>query len=119
MAYTLPDLWSKAIGASRNGKNAGSATTLGCFSFFPSKNLGAAGDGGLVTTNDDELDRRLRMIRGHGSPRRYEYDIIGTNSRLDALQAAILGVKLKHLDQWAEGRRAKILEALERLKGAA
>ena len=96
---------AQAIGASCNGKRAGSYGTLGCFSFFPTKNLGGAGDGGMVTTNDDALAARLREIRVHGSPRRYEYDVQGVNSRLDALQAAVLSVKLKYLDSWAERRR--------------
>ncbi|HWR17286.1 MAG TPA: DegT/DnrJ/EryC1/StrS family aminotransferase [Terriglobales bacterium] len=96
---------AQAIGARRSGKMAGSNASLGCFSFFPSKNLGGAGDGGLVTTNDPALDAKLRKLRGHGSPRRYEYEMIGVNSRLDSVQAAVLSVKLKYLDKWAEGRR--------------
>lgn len=96
---------AQAIGAKLNGRMAGSFGTLGCFSFFPTKNLGAAGDGGMVTTNDDGLAAKLRNIRVHGSPRRYEYELQGVNSRLDALQAAVLSVKLKHLDEWAERRR--------------
>jgi dTDP-4-amino-4,6-dideoxygalactose transaminase len=96
---------AQAIGAKRNGKMAGAFGDLGCLSFFPTKNLGGAGDGGLITTNNDELAARLRKIRVHGSPRRYEYEIQGVNSRLDALQAAVLSVKLKYLDGWAEGRR--------------
>ena len=96
---------AQAIGAQRNQKMAGSFGTLGCFSFFPTKNLGAAGDGGMVTTDDDNLAQKLRRIRVHGSPRRYEYEIQGVNSRLDALQAAVLSVKLKYLNSWAEGRR--------------
>lgn len=96
---------AQAIGAKRNGKMAGSAGTMGCFSFFPSKNLGAAGDGGLITTNDSEINERVRKIRVHGSPRRYEYEVLGVNSRLDAIQAAVLSVKLKYLDGWADARR--------------
>ncbi len=96
---------AQGIGARQNGRRAGSTGTLGCFSFFPSKNLGAAGDGGLVTTSNPDLDARLRQIRVHGSPRRYEYELLGINSRLDAIQAAVLSVKLKYLDQWAEARR--------------
>lgn len=96
---------AQAIGAEVKGRKAGGTGTLGCFSFFPSKNLGAAGDGGLIATNDDEIAQRLRKLRVHGSPRRYEYELLGVNSRLDAIQAAVLSVKLKYLDQWAEGRR--------------
>ena len=96
---------AQAIGAAHNGNKAGSFGTMGCFSFFPTKNLGAAGDGGMITTNDDALAAKLREIRVHGSPRRYEYDLQGVNSRLDALQAAVLSVKLKYLDSWAEDRR--------------
>jgi dTDP-4-amino-4,6-dideoxygalactose transaminase len=96
---------AQAIGAKRNGKMAGSVSKMGCFSFFPSKNLGAAGDGGLITTTDPDINDRLRKIRGHGSPRRYEYELLGVNSRLDSVQAAVLNVKLKYLDGWAEARR--------------
>lgn len=96
---------AQAIGATHNGRKAGSFGSLGCFSFFPTKNLGGAGDGGMITTDDDRLAARLRQIRVHGSPRRYEYEVQGVNSRLDALQAAVLSVKLKYLDSWAQGRR--------------
>lgn len=95
----------QAIGASRNGTRAGAFGDTGCFSFFPSKNLGGFGDGGLITTNEDHLQETLVMLRVHGSRVRYVHDLVGINSRLDALQAAVLQVKLKHLDQWAEGRR--------------
>ncbi|WP_447979518.1 DegT/DnrJ/EryC1/StrS family aminotransferase [Candidatus Nitrospira bockiana] len=95
----------QAIGAARHGKRAGTMGATGCFSFFPSKNLGGFGDGGLITTNDDGLNDRLGMLRVHGSKVRYVHELVGINSRLDALQAAVLQVKLKHLDHWAEGRR--------------
>ncbi|MFO0765304.1 MAG: DegT/DnrJ/EryC1/StrS family aminotransferase [Nitrospiraceae bacterium] len=95
----------QAIGAGRGGKRAGVLGDLACFSFFPSKNLGGFGDGGMVTTNDKAVAESIAMLRVHGSRVRYVHEAIGINSRLDALQAAILLVKLKRLDDWAEGRR--------------
>jgi dTDP-4-amino-4,6-dideoxygalactose transaminase len=103
--YLIEDA-AQAIGAEWEGKRAGSVGDLGCFSFFPSKNLGAAGDGGLVTAKDPALAERVRLLREHGAKPKYYHALIGTNSRLDALQAAILRVKLRHLDRWSE-KRAK------------
>jgi dTDP-4-amino-4,6-dideoxygalactose transaminase len=96
---------AQAIGARVGAKFVGTFGSFGCFSFFPSKNLGAAGDGGLITTNDDAMAERLRMIRVHGSSKKYFHEIQGVNSRLDALQAAVLRVKLRHLPEWESGRR--------------
>jgi dTDP-4-amino-4,6-dideoxygalactose transaminase len=97
---------AQAIGAEYHGKRAGSLGALGCFSFYPSKNLGGAGDGGMLTTNDSELADTLRTLRAHGARQKYFHDRVGINSRLDSLQAAILRVKFRYLDQWAQTRRA-------------
>ncbi len=96
---------AQAICARYGGRPVGSFGVLGCFSFFPSKNLGGAGDGGLITTNNPELADKLKILRVHGSQKKYEYLMVGVNSRLDALQAAILRVKLRHLNSWTEDRR--------------
>jgi dTDP-4-amino-4,6-dideoxygalactose transaminase len=95
----------QAIGAARNGVKAGALGHTGCFSFFPSKNLGGFGDGGLITTNEAKLHDALAMLRVHGSRTRYVHEQVGINSRLDALQAAVIRIKLNHLDRWTEGRR--------------
>lgn len=105
--YKLPVIEdaAQAIGSRYRGEMIGSIGTIGCFSFFPSKNLGSAGDGGIMTTNDDAIAAKLRMLRLHGCRKKYQYEIVGMNSRLDALQAAIVRVKLPHLDDWAAARR--------------
>ena len=96
---------AQAIGASRNGTLAGNFGDCGCFSFYPTKNLGGFGDGGLVTTNSDTLAEDIRTLRDHGQKPRYFYKVIGGNFRLDGIQGAVLNVKLKYLDDWNEKRR--------------
>jgi len=96
---------AQAIGAEYHGRRAGSLGTLGCFSFYPTKNLGGFGDGGLLTTDDEALAAKLRQLRDHGQHPRYHHAMVGVNSRLDTLQAAVLNVKLGHLDSWAAGRQ--------------
>ena len=105
---------AQAIGAEDRGRRAGSMGLAGCFSFYPTKNLGGAGDGGLVTTNDANFAARLRRLRTHGGFNEYEHEEVGVNSRLDALQAAVLRVKLPHLDEWSNARaqRAAIYSEL-------
>jgi len=97
---------AQAIGAAYQGRQAGVLGTVGCFSFFPTKNLGGAGDGGMITTDDRDLAARLRRLRVHGDLGGYTHLEVGINSRLDALQAAVLAVKLKHLESWSDSRRA-------------
>src|SRR5438105_14848067 len=96
---------AQAIGAKYAGQPVGSFGSTGCFSFFPSKNLGGAGDGGMITTRDSAIAERLRILRGHGTRTKYNCELIGINSRLDALQAAILRVKLKYLSSWSAKRQ--------------
>ena len=104
----------QAHGAEYMGRKVGGIGDLGCFSFYPIKNLGAYGDGGMIVTNDEALAGKLRMLRNYGQPQKYHHDFIGVNSRLDEIQAAILCIKLKHLDEWNQKRRrvAKLYDEL-------
>lgn len=96
---------AQSIGAKYKGKSAGAIGDLGAISFYPTKNLGGAGDGGLIVTNNDELGRKALLLRQHGMPKRYTYDLLGMNSRLDSLQCAYLHIKLKHLNKWNKRRQ--------------
>jgi dTDP-4-amino-4,6-dideoxygalactose transaminase len=108
---------AQAHGARIRGERIGSSGRLTCYSFYPGKNLGAYGDGGSVTTSDPEMLKRLRILRDHGSPVKYAHDVVGWNSRLDALQAAVLSVKLPHLDSWNEARRRHARSYAQKLAG--
>jgi dTDP-4-amino-4,6-dideoxygalactose transaminase len=102
--YVIEDA-AQAIGSEYRGLRAGSMGHLACFSFFPSKNLGGVGDGGMVTSNDAELAHRVKLLRNHGYSPKYYNKVVGGNFRLDAIQAAVLRVKLRYLDQWTEARQ--------------
>ncbi len=103
-AVVLEDA-AQAHGAIYKGKRIGSIGKMAAFSFYPGKNLGAYGEGGAVTTSDEALDKRVRMLRDHGSEKKYYHDMLGYNARMEGIQGAVLGVKLKYLDQWNEARR--------------
>ena len=98
---------AQAIGATDKGRRAGSMGLIGCFSFYPTKNLGGAGDGGMLTTSDDAIAARLRRLRAHGGANEYQHEEVGINSRLDELQAAVLRVKFRSLDKWSDERARK------------
>jgi dTDP-4-amino-4,6-dideoxygalactose transaminase len=103
--FTIIEDAAQAIGATYQGRKTGSMGTVGCFSFYPSKNLGAYGDGGMIVTDDASIADRIRLLRVHGARPKYFHKVIGINSRLDTLQAAVLLVKLGYLDSWSEKRR--------------
>lgn len=105
---------AQAIGAEYYGRRAGSLGAMGCFSFYPTKNLGCFGDGGLLTTTDSAIADRLRLLRGHGMQPRYFHQTIGINSRLDSIQAAVLNVKLDHLEAWTAARLERATQYAER-----
>ncbi|MBQ4196670.1 MAG: DegT/DnrJ/EryC1/StrS family aminotransferase, partial [Bacteroidales bacterium] len=107
---------AQALGSDFKGIKAGCLGDIGCTSFFPTKNLGGMGDGGAMFTNDDTLAQRIRMIANHGQKVKYHHDIIGCNSRLDTLQAAILGVKLRHLDEYIAARKKNAASYTRQLK---
>ncbi len=115
--YVIEDA-AQAIGANYKGRPVGSLGDVACFSFFPTKNLGAFGDGGMLTTNSPELEARIRILRVHGAKKKYHHEILGCNSRLDALQAAILSVKVKYLKDWTEARRSLAEGYREKLRAA-
>ena len=110
---------AQSWGATVDGKRTGTIGDFGAYSFFPSKNLGAYGDGGLIATDDDNIAAACRMLRVHGSAKKYHNEVLGYNSRLDSIQAAILRVKLPHIDRWNDGRRAAAAYYNDKLQGVA
>jgi len=109
---------AQAHGSRYKGRRVGALARAGCFSFYPGKNLGAYGEGGAVVTNDEDVARRVRLLRDHGSERKYTHDIIGYNFRLEGIQGAVLNVKLRHLDRWNQLRREHAARYTELLRGS-
>lgn len=109
---------AQAHGSLYKGRRVGALGHAGCFSFYPGKNLGAYGEGGAVVTNDPDVARRMRLLRDHGSERKYHHEIIGYNSRLEGIQGAVLGVKLRHLDKWNGLRRLHAARYAVLMKGS-
>lgn len=112
--YVIEDA-CQAHGAEYKGRKCGSIGNIGCFSFYPGKNIGAFGEGGAVTTNNEEIAKKIEMLRDHGQSKKYYHEIIGINSRLESIQAAILDVKLKYLNEWNDKRRKNAKHYNERL----
>jgi dTDP-4-amino-4,6-dideoxygalactose transaminase len=108
----------QSIGATYRGEKAGTFGTVGCFSFYPGKNLGALGDGGALVTNDPKIAEHARKLRNHGGIQKYQHDHVGYNSRLDGLQAAFLAIKLKHIDAWNARRVANAKMYCKKLEGS-
>ena len=115
--YVIED-GAQAIGAEYKGRRAGSIGHFGCFSFFPSKNLGAFGDGGMITANDPALAHKAKLLRNHGAEPKYYHKLVGGNFRLDALQAAILRIKLRYLDGWTAGRQQNAATVSPAVRGS-
>jgi dTDP-4-amino-4,6-dideoxygalactose transaminase len=117
-SLTIIEDAAQAVGAEYQGRRAGSIGDIGCFSFYPTKNLGAAGDAGMLTTNNDQLAERLALLRVHGMQPRYYHQIVGINSRIDSIQAAVLSIKMRHLDAWTRQRTENAHRYTELFAGA-
>jgi len=116
-SLTVVEDAAQAFGAKFRGRRAGALADAGCFSFYPTKNFGGAGDGGMVTTSSPEMAEKIRLLRNHGSEKKYHHHLIGINSRLDEIQAAVLLVKLKHIEKWNRQRQEHALYYDRQLRG--